>query len=208
MALVAELKISPEVMGLIFSAFSWTYALAQIPGGYVIDKLGTRLTYALSLGLWSLATAVHGFMSSVAGLVSARLALGIAEAPCFPANSRVLSTWFPQKERAKATGVYTVGEYIGLGFLIPVLGWMLATFGWRSLFWIVGGIGVLYGLSWFRLYRDPSDPSSLISECTLLELEEMIAQGIRFEQTAPITRTRSNFVNGIAAFPGIVTATR
>ncbi|WP_298196013.1 MFS transporter, partial [Novosphingobium sp.] len=109
-ALVAELKISPEVMGLIFSAFSWTYALAQIPGGYVIDRLGTRLTYALSLGLWSLATAIHGFMTSVAGLVSARLALGIAEAPCFPANSRVLSTWFPQQERAKATGVYTVGE--------------------------------------------------------------------------------------------------
>ena len=155
--LVKELHISPEVMGLIFSAFSWTYALAQIPGGYVIDRLGTRLTYSLSLALWSLATAVHGFMTSVAGLVSARLALGIAEAPCFPANSRVLSTWFPQNERARATGVYTVGEYIGLGMLIPVLGWMLTTFGWRSLFWVVGALGIVFAFVFHAMYREPQD---------------------------------------------------
>jgi ACS family D-galactonate transporter-like MFS transporter len=159
--LVKDLHISPEVMGLIFSAFSWTYALAQIPGGYVIDKLGTRLTYALSLGLWSLATAVHGLMTSVAGLVSARLALGIAEAPCFPANSRVLSTWFPQQERAKATGVYTVGEYIGLGMLIPVLGWIMAHHGWRSLFYVVGAIGIIFAVIFHRIYRDPQDSKSV-----------------------------------------------
>jgi len=155
--LVKELHITPEVMGLIFSAFSWTYALAQLPGGYVIDKLGTRLTYALSLGLWSAATALHGFMTSVAGLVSARLALGIAEAPCFPANSRVLSTWFPQQERAKATGVYTVGEYIGLGMLIPVLGWMMANYGWRSLFWVVGALGIVFAFVFHAYYREPNE---------------------------------------------------
>ncbi|MDE2403216.1 MAG: MFS transporter [Sphingomonadales bacterium] len=156
-ALVRELHISPEVMGLIFSAFSWTYALAQLPGGYVVDRLGTRLTYALSLGLWSAATALHGFMTSIAGLVSARLALGVAEAPCFPANSRVLSTWFPQQERARATGVYTVGEYVGLGLLIPVLGWMLAHFGWRSLFWAVGLLGIAFACVFYGCYREPHE---------------------------------------------------
>jgi len=84
-SLVRELAISPELMGLIFSAFSWTYAFAQIPGGLVLDRLGARFTYTLSLGSWSLATMLHGFMSSVLGLFSARLALGLAEAPCFPA---------------------------------------------------------------------------------------------------------------------------
>lgn len=167
-ALVAELHISPEVMGLIFSAFSWTYALAQLPGGYVIDKLGTRLTYALSLGLWSLATAIHGFMGSVRGLVVARLALGVAEAPCFPANSRVLSTWFPQNERAKATGVYTVGEYIGLGMLIPVLGWMLANFGWRSLFWAVGALGIVFAAIFHSLYREPQESGANQAELDLI----------------------------------------
>ncbi|WP_068081998.1 MFS transporter [Novosphingobium rosa] len=168
-ALVAELHISPEVMGLIFSAFSWTYAIAQIPGGYVIDKLGTRLTYTLSLGLWSAMTALHGFMTGVAGLVSARLALGLAEAPCFPANSRVLSTWFPQQERAKATGVYTVGEYVGLGLLIPVLGWMLAHYGWRSLFFAVGALGIVFSVIFYRLYREPAESGANSAELALIE---------------------------------------
>jgi ACS family D-galactonate transporter-like MFS transporter len=167
-ALVAELHITPAVMGLIFSAFSWTYAIAQIPGGYVIDRLGTRLTYALSLGLWSAMTAVHGLMTGVVGLVSSRLALGLAEAPCFPANSRVLSTWFPQQERARATGVYTVGEYIGLGLLIPVLGWMLATWGWRSLFFTVGALGIVFALVFYRLYREPGESGANKAEIDLI----------------------------------------
>ena len=156
-SLVQELAIGPEVMGLIFSAFSWTYALAQIPGGLVLDKLGARLTYGLSLGLWSLATMLHGVMSSVVGLFSARLALGIAEAPCFPANSRILSTWFPQAERARANGVYSVGQYIGLGFMIPVLTYIVATLGWRALFFIFGGVGIVYAVVWHCLYREPHE---------------------------------------------------
>lgn len=185
--LVKELHISPEVMGLIFSAFSWTYALAQIPGGYVLDRLGTRLTYALSLGLWSAMTALHGLATGVAGLVSARLALGLAEAPCFPANSRVLSTWFPQNERAKATGVYTVGEYIGLGLLIPVLGWMLAHYGWRSLFFVVGGLGIAFAILFHRLYREPQDSTANQAEI------DLIAAGGGFSGgTAPIAFSWSN----------------
>jgi ACS family D-galactonate transporter-like MFS transporter len=154
---VSELHISPEMMGLIFSAFSWTYALAQVPGGMLLDRLGSRLTYALSLGLWSLATMAHGLMSSVAGLFSARLALGLAEAPCFPANSRILSTWFPQTERARANAVYSVGQYVGLGFLIPVLTWIAASHGWRALFLLFGGVGVLFALAWHAAYRDPHE---------------------------------------------------
>jgi ACS family D-galactonate transporter-like MFS transporter len=165
---VAELHISPEVMGLIFSAFSWTYAIAQIPGGYVIDRLGTRLTYALSLGAWSMMTALHGLTTGVAGLVSARLALGLAEAPCFPANSRALHL-VPQQERAKATGVYTVGEYIGLGLLIPVLGWMLSTYGWRSLFFAVGALGIAFAVIFHRIYREPADSGANAAELALIE---------------------------------------
>jgi ACS family D-galactonate transporter-like MFS transporter len=156
--LVKELHITPEVMGLIFSAFSWTYALAQIPGGYVLDRGHAADLCALAgpvVGDDGAARAGDG----VAGLVSARLALGLAEAPCFPANSRVLSTWFPQNERAKATGVYTVGEYIGLGLLIPALGWMLNAYGWRSLFFVVGGLGVAFAFLFHRLYREPQDSS-------------------------------------------------
>jgi ACS family D-galactonate transporter-like MFS transporter len=154
-SMTAELHISAVTMGFIFSAFSWTYAFAQVPGGAVLDRLGVRLTYAASLVLWSLATFAHGLMSSVAGLFSMRLALGLAEAPCYPSNSRILNHWFPQTERARATSVYSVGQYVGVGFMLPVLVWIVATWGWRSLFFIVGGIGVAYGFIFWALYRDP-----------------------------------------------------
>ena len=172
-ALVKELSISPELMGLIFSAFSWTYAFAQIPGGLVLDKLGSRITYGLSLGLWSVATMAHGLMSSVAGLFSARLALGLAEAPCFPANSRILSAWFPQTERARANSVYSVGQYVGLGFLIPVLTFIAATWGWRALFFTFGGVGVLFAMVWHLAYRDPQDSRSV----NQAELDHIAAGG-------------------------------
>ena len=153
--LTEELGISAALMGLIFSAFSWTYAAAQIPGGLVLDRIGTRVTYACSLVIWSLFTFLHGFAGSIGVLVGLRMGLGVAEAPCYPCNSRILSTWFPQRERARATGVYSVGQYVGLALLTPVLFWIAARFGWRALFLIVGAIGIVYGVVWYLLYRDP-----------------------------------------------------
>lgn len=156
-SLTAELHISPSTMGLIFAAFSWTYALAQVPGGIVLDRLGARLTYAWSLGLWSLATLFHGLVSTVGGLFGARLALGLAESPCFPANARILASWFPQHERARANSVYAVGQYVGLGLLIPLLTWVAATWGWRTLFMLAGGLGVCFALVFYARYREPHE---------------------------------------------------
>ena len=86
-----------------------------------------------------------------------RFGLGLAEAPCFPANSRILNAWFPQHERARATAVYSVGQYFGLGFLSPLLFWIVATLGWRALFWIAGAVGVAFAFVWLRLYREPGE---------------------------------------------------
>jgi ACS family D-galactonate transporter-like MFS transporter len=156
-ALMKDLAIDAAVMGVVFSAFSWSYAASQIPGGLFLDRFGTRLTYALSVGFWSLFTLLHAVAGGLASLLGLRLALGIAEAPCFPANSRVVATWFPRSERAFATGVYTVGEYIGLAFLSPVLFWLLAHHGWRSLFIVCGAIGLVFVLFWITRYREPKD---------------------------------------------------
>jgi ACS family D-galactonate transporter-like MFS transporter len=150
-----DLNLDTFYMGMAFSAFSWTYAAAQIPGGVFLDRVGVRLTYFLSVTLWSVCTALQGLSSGLASLLSARLALGIAESPAFPCNSRVLSIWFPQHERARATGVYSIGQYFGLAFLSPVLFWITTRFGWRMLFVLVGCLGVLFGLVWLGLYRDP-----------------------------------------------------
>jgi ACS family D-galactonate transporter-like MFS transporter len=187
-ALTAELGIDAVTMGFIFSAFSWTYALAQVPGGAVLDKLGVRLTYAASLVLWSVATLAHGLMTSVTGLLSARLALGLAEAPCYPSNSRILNSWFPQSERARATGVYSVGQYVGLGFMLPVLAWIVANWGWRALFYIVGGLGIVFGLVFWALYRDPHEHKRVGQA----ELDLIAAGGGSTAKPIPVPFTLAN----------------
>ena len=156
-ALTKELAIDAAVMGIVFSAFSWSYAAAQIPGGLFLDRFGTRLTYSLSVGFWSLFTLLHSLAGGLSSLLGLRLMLGISEAPCFPANSRVVATWFPQSERALATGVYTVGEYIGLAFLSPLLFWLLVRHGWRSLFIVCGLVGFSFVILWIARYREPAD---------------------------------------------------
>jgi ACS family D-galactonate transporter-like MFS transporter len=153
--LARDLKLDYAVLGVAFSAFSWTYAAAQIPGGMLLDRLGVRITYFLSVTCWSICTVLQGLVTNLTGLVTARLMLGFAEAPAFPTNSRVLSTWFPQQERARATSTYCIGQYFGLAFLSPVLFWISSALGWRALFFLVGSAGVLFGLAWLTLYREP-----------------------------------------------------
>jgi MFS transporter, ACS family, D-galactonate transporter len=170
-ALTRELGLSAAVMGLVFSAFSWTYAAAQIPGGVFLDRFGAKLTYFLSITFWSLFTLLQGFATGLASLLTYRLALGVSEAPCFPANSRIVGTWFPQQERARATGTYTVGEYVGLALFSPVLFWIMARFGWRSLFLVVGVVGIVFGLVWWLAYREPAD-SRTVNQAELDHIAE------------------------------------
>ncbi|MBB5699137.1 MFS transporter [Sphingomonas yantingensis] len=178
-ALTKELGINAALMGVIFSAFSWSYALSQVPGGAFLDRFGTRLTYCLSVGFWSFFTLLQAFVTGIGALIGLRLALGVAESPCFPANSRVVATWFPRQERAFATGVYTVGEYIGLAFLSPLLFAMLAAFGWRSLFVGAGILGFAFAWIWWRGYRDPRE-----SRANAAELETIVAGGGLLDQPA------------------------
>uniref|UniRef100_UPI0026375ACC MFS transporter n=1 Tax=Pseudomonas sp. TaxID=306 RepID=UPI0026375ACC len=133
-ALTTELGIDPIHVGLIFSAFGWTYAAMQLPGGWLVDRVPPRILYTAALVLWSLATILLGFASSFIALFFLRLAVGAMEAPAYPINSRVVTTWFPERERATAIGVYTSGQFVGLAFLTPVLAWLQAQYGWHMVF--------------------------------------------------------------------------
>jgi ACS family D-galactonate transporter-like MFS transporter len=156
-----ELGIDAAVMGIVFSAFSWTYALAQIPGGVFLDRFGSKVTYFLALTFWSLFTLLQGFSVGLKSLLLFRFGLGVSEAPCFPVNSRVVATWFPQQERARATGIYTVGEYLGLACFAPALFWIMGNFGWRALFLVVGVVGIAFGIVWWFFYREPHDSKTV-----------------------------------------------
>jgi len=153
-ALSAELKLSPEMMGVVLSAFSWSYAAAQLPGGWFLDRFGNKLTYFLAVTFWSLFTLLQGLSRGLISLLTFRFGVGLSESPCFPVNSRVVAEWFPERERARATAVYTVGEYVGLACFGPALFWVLSRFGWRTLFYLVGAAGIGFGTAWWALYRD------------------------------------------------------
>lgn len=153
--LTSEIHIDPAMMGIVFSAFAWTYALAQIPGGMFLDRFGNKLTYALAIFFWSTFTLLQSFSVGLKSLLLLRLGLGISEAPCFPVNSRVVSKWFPQHERARATATYTVGEYIGLAAFSPLLFLILEHHGWRTLFILTGGLGIAFTFVWWKFYHEP-----------------------------------------------------
>ena len=164
--LTRDLALTSVQMGAVFSAFSWSYALLQIPGGIFLDRYGTRLTYFIAIFFWSFFTAVMAVVRSLNPLILTRIGVGIFEAPCFPANSRVLATWFPQAERARANAIYSFGQYVGLGFLSVPLFWITQQFGWRGLFLIVGVLGMLFALVWWRIYRNPGE-SALANDAEL-----------------------------------------
>lgn len=159
-----QMHIDAAVMGLVFSAFSWSYFAAQIPAGAMLDRFGNRIIYFLALAFWSLFTLAQGFATTVGGFIGLRVGLGFSEAPCFPANSNIVGMWFPRKERARAIGIYTAAEYVGLGFLTPVLFWMLKSFGWESLFIVTGVAGLLMSLVWIFKYRDPQESKTVSKE--------------------------------------------
>jgi ACS family D-galactonate transporter-like MFS transporter len=154
-ALSGDLKIDPVTMGWLFSAFGWTYTALQIPGGWLADRVHPKILYPLTILVWSIATFSLGFVGGIVSLFILRLAIGSFEAPAYIVNNRIVTTWFPEKERASTIGIYTSAQYVGLGFLTPVLVWMEAAHGWRSVFIMTGILGLIVAAAWALIYRDP-----------------------------------------------------
>ncbi|AKT51595.1 MFS transporter [Arsenicicoccus sp. oral taxon 190] len=152
-----DLHLTTFQQGLILSAFGWTYAAAQIPGGWLVDRVPPRILYPAALILWSLATCLMGVVGSFVGLIVLRLAVGAFEAPAYPINNKVVTAWFPERERAGAIGFYTSGQFVGLAMLTPVLLWLQTTFGWHMIFVVTGLVGIVWGVVWFVVYRGPRD---------------------------------------------------
>ena len=156
-ALTTDLGLDPVHVGLIFSAFGWTYAAMQIPGGWLVDRVPPRILYSVALLLWSVATVMLGFAASFIALFVLRMAVGALEAPAYPINSRVVTTWFPERERATAIGFYTSGQFVGLAFLTPVLAWLQHQWGWHMVFVSTGVVGIIWAVIWYAVYREPRD---------------------------------------------------
>jgi len=152
-----DLHLDKDHMGLVFSAFGWAYACLQIPGGWLVDRVRPRVLYASICGLWSLATMLQGFAGTFLMLFSLRLLLGVFEAPAFPTCNRLVTAWFPDRERARAIGCYTSGQFVGLAFLTPALVFAQKHFGWQAVFILTGAVGLLWAALWYAIYREPTE---------------------------------------------------
>ncbi|VVE43256.1 MFS transporter [Pandoraea terrigena] len=155
-SLSKDLVLSKMQMGELFAAFGLAYSIALLPSGILTDVLGSRIAYALSLVGWSLATVTQGLANGYHMLLGSRLTMGALEAPAFPSNARAVTLWFPTQERGFATSVYVMGQYIGTPIFTGLLLWISAVAGWRSVFFVTGGFGILFSVIWFCAYRDPS----------------------------------------------------
>jgi ACS family glucarate transporter-like MFS transporter len=157
------LGLSPVEMGFVFSAFAWSYVLAQLPGGWLLDRFGSKITYFFSIFLWSLFTMLMGTVgfftgaAALAALIGLRLLVGAAEAPSFPGNSRIASAWFPTAERGTAAAIFNSAQYFATVLFAPLMGWLVHSFGWESVFFVMGGLGIVMAFIWLKMVYGPKD---------------------------------------------------
>ncbi|NUU67885.1 MFS transporter [Enterobacteriaceae bacterium BIT-l23] len=158
-----DVHLDPMQLGMVFSAFGWAYALGQVPGGWLLDRFGARRVYGCSIVLWSLFTALQGLVESL-GLMAIsamlflfvmRFALGLVEAPAFPANSRIVTCWFPTRERGTASSLFNSAQYLAVAIFTPLMAWLTASLGWQHVFFVMGGVGLALGVVWFWFYHEP-----------------------------------------------------
>ena len=140
----------------IVAAFQLAYALGMVSIGSVIDKIGSKLGYSISLALWSIISMLHAFATSTFSFGVYRALLGLTEAGNFPAAIKVVAEWFPKKERAFATGILNSGTNVGAIIAPLVVPWIAISYGWQLAFIITGAIGLLWLIFWFLLYEIPS----------------------------------------------------
>jgi MFS family permease len=151
-----DLGLSVRDMGMLLSAFLWTYAIAQLPIGALVDRAGPRLLLACGQILWSVAQGACGLVGSFGQFFAARMVLGIGEAPQFPICARVVRDCFAPRDRGLPTGIFLTASTLGPALSAPFITWLMLSFGWRWMFAIMGIAGVAVALVWFIFYRNPA----------------------------------------------------
>jgi ACS family hexuronate transporter-like MFS transporter len=152
-----EIGWNDQHYGYINSAFTLAYAIGFLFAGWFIDRIGTRLGYAIYLIIWSLSAAAHALAKSAAGFGAARFALGIGESGNFPAAIKTVAEWFPKKERALATGIFNAGANVGAVLAPAVVPWLALTWHWQAAFVVTGLAGLVWVFFWLPLYRRPTE---------------------------------------------------
>jgi MFS transporter, ACS family, glucarate transporter len=149
-----DLRLSTTQMGWAFAAFSWAYAIFEIPGGFLGDWIGPRKVLLRIVLWWSLFTAATGWVWNVTSLLAVRFFFGVGEAGCFPNLTKIFSVWLPEKEKVRAQGVLWLSARWGGAFTPPLVALVMAWIGWRHAFEIFGVLGVVWGAAFYRWFLD------------------------------------------------------
>lgn len=182
--LSGELGIDKLQLGIVFSAFGWAYVAAQIPGGWLLDRFGTPRVYLCAIILWSLFTLAQGAVvwmsgaAAITALFAFRFLVGLAEAPSFPGNARLVATWFPSTERGTASAIFNSAQYFATVLFAPIMGWIISGFGWPWVFVFMGVTGLVAAAVWTRVVHDPqSHPRLKQAEFDMIRTGGALAEG-------------------------------
>jgi ACS family glucarate transporter-like MFS transporter len=150
-------------MGYLLSAWLWSYCIAQIPAGWLLDRFGSKRVYGIAFFLWSFLVLLMGFTGYLQGKTAYAVLFGLlfltgfALAPCFPGNGRFVAAWFPTSERGTASAIFNSSQYFSLVLFVPFMGWIVHAFGWKYVFWCMGAFGILLTPLWFKMVFGPKD---------------------------------------------------
>ena len=178
-SLQKDLGIDAVTLGYIFSAFGWAYVLGQIPGGWLLDRFGSKKVYAFSIFTWSLFTVLQGFVgylpmaNAVIALFMLRFLVGFAEAPSFPGNARIVAAWFPTAERGTASAVFNSAQYFATVLFAPLMGWIVHSWGWEHVFVVMGALGIAFSLVWLKVIYNPREHPRI----SVQELDHIASNG-------------------------------
>jgi MFS family permease len=164
-AIREDLGLTAVQMGWVFSAFTFAYAVFEVPSGWLGDVIGPRKVLMRIVLWWSAFTAASGLAWSFVSLLATRFLFGVGEAGAFPNMSRSFRAWFPARERGTAHGVVFLGSRLGAAAAPPLVVVLIATIGWRAAFAVFGGLGVVWSVLWWRWFRDdPAEHPSVTRE--------------------------------------------
>jgi len=195
-----EFGISATAVGALGSAWALTYGFAQLPSGYLLDRVGPKALVGITMIVWSLFQAAGGIAGSYVQLMLSRIGLGATEAPCFPSATRSVSDWFDVRDRGTPSGVYTSGAYIGPTIAPPILTAVMLAFDWRVMFIVMGLAGIVAAVFWFLIYRDPRSQELAPQDEDYLRANREASSSVTVQQWASLFRFKAMWALMLGAF--------
>ena len=175
--LMAEFGLTASQMGVLMSAFFWSYTLMMIPVGALLNKFGPKLLMFFSCLGWGLVTMLTALVSGFGSLLAVRIGLGVTEAASYPSAPRVVSVWVPKRERTMASAAFDCCARLGNAFAPPLVALVIVAWGWKASFLVSGVLAVIYSFIWLYSYKDPDEhPKVTKEELDYIRQDEVLSE--------------------------------